>query len=216
MGGRGSSVMPGGIQGRGRCSRSGAPPRSRGRERASGARLRVALAPRMVVCPDGRSSYAARGRRVNPDGFLRDVLVAPERLEALLDAYERSGSPLAALLPRARGDDRHPVPGSRRSERRTARRDGGGRARCSRALAAPRRCGRPHPRRSMTGPISRATPVAQSRRTPGSRRRSTGRPASSAHRREPFRTEVCSFASSGCTSSRRSPLISLDTSAASS
>jgi len=34
---------------------------------------------------------------VNPEGFLRDVLVAPARLEALLDAYEGPRSPLAEL-----------------------------------------------------------------------------------------------------------------------
>jgi len=34
---------------------------------------------------------------VNPDGFLRDILVAPERLAGLLDAYEGASSPLAAL-----------------------------------------------------------------------------------------------------------------------
>ncbi|MGH3065843.1 MAG: SIS domain-containing protein, partial [Gaiellaceae bacterium] len=34
---------------------------------------------------------------MNPDGFLRDILVAPERLAALLDAFDESGSPLAAL-----------------------------------------------------------------------------------------------------------------------
>lgn len=34
---------------------------------------------------------------MNPDGFLRDILVAPERLEVLLDAYESPSSPLAAL-----------------------------------------------------------------------------------------------------------------------
>ncbi len=38
---------------------------------------------------------------MNPDGFLRDILVAPERLAALLDAYEGSSSPLAALTERA-------------------------------------------------------------------------------------------------------------------
>ena len=34
---------------------------------------------------------------MNPDGFLRDILAAPERLEALLDAYEGPNSPLAGL-----------------------------------------------------------------------------------------------------------------------
>jgi fructoselysine-6-P-deglycase FrlB-like protein len=34
---------------------------------------------------------------VSPDGFLRDVLAAPQRLASLLDAYESSGSPLSAL-----------------------------------------------------------------------------------------------------------------------
>jgi fructoselysine-6-P-deglycase FrlB-like protein len=34
---------------------------------------------------------------VNPDGFLRDILVAPKRLAELLDAYQGSSSPLAAL-----------------------------------------------------------------------------------------------------------------------
>ena len=34
---------------------------------------------------------------MNPDGFLRDILVAPERLAGLLDAYEGASSPLAAL-----------------------------------------------------------------------------------------------------------------------
>jgi glutamine---fructose-6-phosphate transaminase (isomerizing) len=34
---------------------------------------------------------------VKPDGFLRDILAAPERLTALLDAYEGASSPLAAL-----------------------------------------------------------------------------------------------------------------------
>jgi len=34
---------------------------------------------------------------VNPDGFLRDILIAPERLAGLLDAYEGPSSPLAAL-----------------------------------------------------------------------------------------------------------------------
>ncbi|MBM2823648.1 MAG: phosphosugar isomerase-like protein [Thermoleophilia bacterium] len=38
---------------------------------------------------------------MNPDGFLRDILVAPERLEAFLDAYEGSSSPLSALTERA-------------------------------------------------------------------------------------------------------------------
>ncbi len=38
---------------------------------------------------------------MNPAGFLRDILVAPERLEALLDAYEGSSSPLSALTERA-------------------------------------------------------------------------------------------------------------------
>jgi glutamine---fructose-6-phosphate transaminase (isomerizing) len=37
---------------------------------------------------------------VNPDGFLRDVLAAPERLASLLDAYERPDSPLSPLTPR--------------------------------------------------------------------------------------------------------------------
>jgi fructoselysine-6-P-deglycase FrlB-like protein len=35
---------------------------------------------------------------VNPDGFLRDILVAPERLAGLLDAYEEPSSPLAGLV----------------------------------------------------------------------------------------------------------------------
>ena len=34
---------------------------------------------------------------MNPDGFMRDILVAPERLAGLLDAYDRPRSPLAAL-----------------------------------------------------------------------------------------------------------------------
>jgi fructoselysine-6-P-deglycase FrlB-like protein len=34
---------------------------------------------------------------VNPDGFLRDVLVAPDRLASLLDAYDGPGSPLSML-----------------------------------------------------------------------------------------------------------------------
>jgi glutamine---fructose-6-phosphate transaminase (isomerizing) len=34
---------------------------------------------------------------VNPNGFLRDVLAAPDRLASLLDAYERPDSPLSAL-----------------------------------------------------------------------------------------------------------------------
>ena len=34
---------------------------------------------------------------MNPEGFLRDVLVAPARLEALLDAFEGPSSPLAEL-----------------------------------------------------------------------------------------------------------------------
>ena len=34
---------------------------------------------------------------MNPDGFLRDVLAAPARLSALLDAYERPTSPLRPL-----------------------------------------------------------------------------------------------------------------------
>ena len=38
---------------------------------------------------------------MNPDGFLCDILVAPERLDALLDAYEGASSPLAALTERA-------------------------------------------------------------------------------------------------------------------
>ena len=38
---------------------------------------------------------------MNPDGFLRDILVAPERLSALLDAYEGSSSPLSDLTERA-------------------------------------------------------------------------------------------------------------------
>lgn len=37
---------------------------------------------------------------MNPDGFLRDILVAPERLAALLDAYEGPSSPLAGLADR--------------------------------------------------------------------------------------------------------------------
>jgi glutamine---fructose-6-phosphate transaminase (isomerizing) len=37
---------------------------------------------------------------VNPDGFLRDVLAAPDRLASLLDAYERPESPLSALTAR--------------------------------------------------------------------------------------------------------------------
>lgn len=38
---------------------------------------------------------------MNPDGFLRDILVAPDRLEALLDAYERASSRLSVLPVRA-------------------------------------------------------------------------------------------------------------------
>ena len=34
---------------------------------------------------------------MNPDGFLRDILVAPERLAGLFDAYEGPSAPLAAL-----------------------------------------------------------------------------------------------------------------------
>jgi fructoselysine-6-P-deglycase FrlB-like protein len=34
---------------------------------------------------------------VSPDGFLRDILVAPERLASLLDAYDGPSSPLAEL-----------------------------------------------------------------------------------------------------------------------
>ena len=34
---------------------------------------------------------------MNPDGFMRDILVAPERLAGLLDAYDGPSSPLAAL-----------------------------------------------------------------------------------------------------------------------
>ncbi|MET0939695.1 MAG: SIS domain-containing protein [Gaiellaceae bacterium] len=34
---------------------------------------------------------------MNPNGFLRDVLAAPDRLASLLDAYERPDSPLSAL-----------------------------------------------------------------------------------------------------------------------
>lgn len=34
---------------------------------------------------------------MNPEGFLRDILVAPERLAGLLDAYDGPSSPLAAL-----------------------------------------------------------------------------------------------------------------------
>ncbi|HJS50146.1 MAG TPA: SIS domain-containing protein [Gaiellaceae bacterium] len=34
---------------------------------------------------------------MNPDGFLRDVLAAPERLASALDAYERPDSPLAGV-----------------------------------------------------------------------------------------------------------------------
>lgn len=37
---------------------------------------------------------------MTPEGFLRDVLVAPERLGALLDAYEDASSPLAELAPK--------------------------------------------------------------------------------------------------------------------
>jgi glucosamine 6-phosphate synthetase-like amidotransferase/phosphosugar isomerase protein len=40
---------------------------------------------------------------VSPDGFLRDVLAAPGRLEALLDTYENADSPLASVPPRALG-----------------------------------------------------------------------------------------------------------------
>lgn len=37
---------------------------------------------------------------MNPDGFLRDVLAAPERLASLLDAYGSPGSPLSSLTAR--------------------------------------------------------------------------------------------------------------------
>lgn len=43
---------------------------------------------------------------MSPDGFLRDILVAPERLESLLDAYEGSSSPLSALTKRISGSRR--------------------------------------------------------------------------------------------------------------
>lgn len=55
----------------------------------------------MALRADSRAPHAARGHAVNLEGFLRDILAAPDRLEALLDAYESASSPLSVLPTRA-------------------------------------------------------------------------------------------------------------------
>jgi glucosamine--fructose-6-phosphate aminotransferase (isomerizing) len=95
--GGGAGSVPSSVRSPARRRRSRAPQSARGRQGAPRAGLRVTLAPRVAVRPGDRAPDLARGRPVNPDGFLRDILVAPERLAALLDVYEGSSSPLAAL-----------------------------------------------------------------------------------------------------------------------
>jgi glutamine---fructose-6-phosphate transaminase (isomerizing) len=55
----------------------------------------------MALRSDRRAPVHSRDA-VKPDGFLRDILAAPERLTALLDAYDGASSPLAAVPATAR------------------------------------------------------------------------------------------------------------------
>src|SRR5262245_44910433 len=77
--------------------RSRAPAGARGGEGMPGAALRHPRAPGVAVCAASRPPAAARRARVSPEGFLADVLSAPERLERTLDGYAGEGSPLRAL-----------------------------------------------------------------------------------------------------------------------
>ena len=64
-----------------------APPRARAREGAGRARVREAVAPRVALRAAATCSRSSSRAAVRHDGFLRDILAAPERLAACLDAY---------------------------------------------------------------------------------------------------------------------------------
>ena len=136
------------------------------------ARVREALASRVALRPDRRPAVRPRGR-MRPDGFLRDILAAPGRLEACLDAYAGSSALDDVGGRAARRDDRDgelPLRGAsrrgaaplpRRRCRRRARLDGPptrpvGRSRRDRHLgerldARDRRGARPAPRPEPDG-----------------------------------------------------------------